>query len=107
MKVTAFTTFLFSLIIFVSGMMAFQYTENTFAIVSEVMVSIILFVSAFFMIKKHKLANYLALLLCIYLFGLYGYTFVKTTNFFPGILAALSAYVGLLQVLRIFRLDQE
>ncbi len=101
MKTVAHLSLIYGLIVILGGIMAFAYNDSTISLFAEIFTGIIIFVSAILMIKEKKYAFYTVLILSLLLTIFYGYNFSQTTEFFQGIMAAISIFVAAGQFIRI------
>ena len=98
-----YLTLLYGLIVILSGLMDYQHTDRFLAIFFEAPLGALIFISSLFMIKNKALAHYIAATCSFIMIIYYGYFFASTVNFFPGILTAVSAYIFVMQFIKIFR----
>ncbi len=105
MKTYAFSTFVFGLIILLSGILGIQYTTNDMSYVPEIIAGVLIFSSSLFMLKNKMWPHYFVLVLSIGLFILFGFKFYKTTSFSTGVLAALSAFSFFVHFIKIVHLS--
>lgn len=106
MKTSSFTTIIFSLLVFLNGIMTFQALSHTLALLIEVPLSIVLFVAALRMIPHKKYAHHLAALCSLPLMIYYGILFSADQEYFAGVLAALSAIVLFINIIQVFHLGE-
>ena len=105
MKATSYLTLLYGIAVLLVSIMGFKHTGNRFFIIEEICLGILLIFSAIYMIKEKKFSYFLSLFICLILFISYSYLFATTTNFFPGLMAAITVFIGILQVIKIFHLE--
>jgi len=103
MKTTAYVSLLYGLIIILSGIMAFRYADSQMALFIEVLAGIIILLNIFFMLQERKFSFYILLVISFLLAIFYGYNFSQTSQFFPGILTAVSFFVFIMELLKIFK----
>jgi len=103
MQATPYLTLVYSLIILLSGIMDYQHTDRYLALFYEAASGVVIFICSLFMIKNNIMAHYISAGCSFLLIIYYGYFFASTTNFFPGLLTALSAYIFVMQFIKIFR----
>jgi len=103
MKTTPFLTLIYSLIVILSGFMDYQNTDRYLAIFFEAPIGVIIFLSAIVMIKDKTYTYYISAIFSFFLIIYYGYYFASTTNFFPGLMTAISAYIFVMQFIKIFK----
>jgi len=102
MKNLKYFTVLYAGFVFLGGIMAFWHA-NQLPALFEILASILLFIACFFF-KKEKNFIYLITFILIFLLTVfYGYRFAATTNFYPGILAAISAFFTFAYGYQIFK----
>lgn len=104
MKVTAYISLIYGLIIILSGIMAFRFTSNLMPLVVEVGLGIIILANVFFMMMEKKLSFYVLLVISFLLAIFYGYNFSQTHQFFHGVLTAISFFVFIYELLKIFNI---
>ena len=105
MRTYAYATLVYGIIIFVHGIMGIQYTERDAFYTPEIIASVLLVISSILMIKNQMWPHYLALLLSIGLFFLFGYRFYQTTNFMQGVLGGLSAFSVFIHFIKIVHIS--
>jgi len=103
MKTTSFISLIYGLIIILSGIMAYRFTNQLTSLIVEVGLGIIIAANIFFMMMEKKISFYLLLALSFILTIFYGYNFSQTTQFFQGVLAAISFFVFIYELLKIFK----
>ena len=103
-KNTAFGPLFLGLLVFVSGIMGYQHTHNFINFLLETFSGLVLFIFSFVMMKNKLYAYYIGSLIALILVIFYGYSFANTTQFFPGLLSALSVYILAIQIIKIFRI---
>jgi uncharacterized membrane protein (UPF0136 family) len=101
MKTNSYITLLYSLIVILSGYMAFSHFNKGIYLLVETGLGTIIFINVFFMIANKKWAFYITICLSIILAIFYGYSFAGSTNFFPGLLTAVSAFVAAINILKL------
>ncbi len=107
MKTTAYMTLLYSLIVILGGIMSFRYADMTISLFVEVFLGIILFISSLFMLKEMMFSFYSAAILSLLLAIFYGYNFSQTHLFFQGIMSAISIFIFVFEIIKIFRISSE
>jgi hypothetical protein len=107
MKTTSFFTLVYSIIVFLSGMMAFRHADNMLGLYVEVSLGIILFVDSIFMVIRKKYADYIALISAAFLVFFYGYHFSGSHNYVFGVLSGVSVFMVIILVVKIFRISGE
>lgn len=103
MKTTAYISLVYGLIVILSGVMAFRFENNIISLFIEVLAGIIITGNVFFMMREKKASFYVLVILSFLLAIFYGYNFSKTNQFFHGILAAISFFVFIFELLKIFK----
>lgn len=106
MKTTAYLTLVFGTIAFLSGIMGFLHAHQLLGLYIEIPGSIILIISALYMIQKKKKAYWIALLTCLVLFGYFAYFFAATTKFFPGLLGGLSLFLSFIITIHVLHIGE-
>ncbi|NGX34045.1 MAG: hypothetical protein K1060chlam1_00392 [Candidatus Anoxychlamydiales bacterium] len=104
MKTTSFISLIYGLIIILSGIMAFRFTNQLTSLVVEVGLGIVILANVFFMMMEKKPSFYILLVLSFLLAIFYGYNFSQTHQFFQGVLAALSFFVFIYELLKILKI---
>jgi len=103
MQAIPYLTLVYSLIVILSGIMDYQHTDRYLALFLEALLGAVIFVCSLFMIKNKIIAHYISAACSFFLIIYYGYFFASTIHFFPGVLTALSAYIFVMQFIKIFR----
>ncbi len=103
MKTTAYVSLIYGLIVILSGIMAFRLTNSLFSTFIEVFAGIIILGNVFFMMREKKMSHYALLALSFLLAIFYGYNFSLSHQFFHGILTAISFFVFVFELLKIFK----
>ena len=104
MKTTAYVSLIYGLVIILSGIMAFRFENSFISFFVEIGAGIIILGNVFFMIKEKTLSFYVLLILSFLLAIFYGYNFYKSYQFFPGLLTAISFFVFVYELLKIFKI---
>ncbi|MBN1914495.1 MAG: TMEM14 family protein [Parachlamydiales bacterium] len=107
MRSASYFILVFASIVLLSGLMGFLQAQQLLSLYIEVSGSLILLLAFFFMLKKKKEAYWTSVATIIGLFIYFGYLFAKTTQFFPGFLAALSAFSLFLLFIELFHIGKE
>jgi len=104
MKTTAYLSLIYGLIIILSGIMAYRFTNLFSHLIIEVGLGIIIVGNVMFMLMEKKISFYVLMILSFLLAIFYGYNFSQTTQFFQGVLAAISFFVFILELLKILNI---
>lgn len=107
MKISPFVSFIYGLIVILSGIMSFRFENKLIALLIEIPLGAIIIGNAFFMMLEKKLSYYVLLILSFLLAIYYGYNFSQTTHFFPALLTGISFFVFVHELLKIFRVFRE
>ncbi|NGX27929.1 MAG: hypothetical protein K940chlam1_00101 [Candidatus Anoxychlamydiales bacterium] len=103
MKTTAYVSLIYGLIIILSGIMAFRFANSMASLFIEVLAGIIILANVFFMMQERKFSFYLLFVISFLLAIFYGYNFSQTQHFFAGILTAVSFFIFIMELLKIFK----
>ncbi|HEU64051.1 MAG: hypothetical protein KR126chlam4_00142 [Candidatus Anoxychlamydiales bacterium] len=103
MKTTAYISLIYGLIIILSGIMAFRFTDKLAPLVVEVFLGIVILANVFFMMMEKKPSFYVLLVLSFLLAIFYGYNFSQTHQFFQGVLTGISFFVFIYELLKLFK----
>ena len=104
MKTTAYISLIYGLIVILSGLMAYRFSNNVFSLFIEVLIGIIILINVFFMMKEKKMSFYILCVLSFLLTIFYGYNFSLDTQFFQGILTIISFFIFVYELIKIFKI---
>jgi len=107
MKTSSFSTFIYSIIIVLHGIMAYSAYDNINYLVFEALIGLILFINCFFQIKDKKFSYIIVLVLSSLLSVYYGYNFYIKLDFFQGLMTAVSVFIFLLELFKVTKLYNE
>ena len=103
MKTAPFLSILYGFLVFLSGFMDFQYNQKILALIIEVTFSLIILANAIFYTRYQ---NYILLAAAGLLIIFYCIEFALTHRFLAAILTAVSVLICILQLIKIFKLDE-
>jgi uncharacterized membrane protein (UPF0136 family) len=106
MKPTAYSTFLYGLIVVLSGVMAYSHNGKIIYLTLEALLGTLILISSLFMIQNKKWSYIFALVLVCILTSFYGYFFAKENYFFPGLLSAVSVLLIAALLIKIFKISE-
>jgi len=104
MKTTSYISFIYGLIVILSGLMAFRYTNSFASLIVEVFLGIIILANVFFMMMEKKPSFYVLLVLSFLLAIFYGYNFSQTHHFFQGLLTGISFFIFMYELIKLFKI---
>ena len=105
MKTISYFTFLYGILLFAGGLMAFQHAESILGLVIEAVAGAAFFVLGILMIKKVPYISYIAAALSLFLAIFFWITFAMTTSFYPGVLGGVSSFMFIYLIFNIFKLN--
>ncbi len=104
MKTTAYLSLIYGLIIILSGIMSFRFMGRLIPFIIEVGLGSIILANVIFMILEKKLSFYVLLILSLLLAIFYGYNFSHSNHFFQGVLASISFFIFIYELLKILKI---
>jgi uncharacterized membrane protein (UPF0136 family) len=104
MKIHTYLSFIYSIIVFLSGVLAYRWADRAISLYIEVLLSILLFILTIFMIKEKTYIYLSAFLISCLLIVFYGYNFFISHAFFQMVLVMISFFMAVLYVNRFLKL---
>jgi uncharacterized membrane protein (UPF0136 family) len=98
MKKTAWVIFLYATLVLAGGLTGYIRSGSNPSLISGVVFGILLFISAFLMLKKNIYGYFSSFFLALILEGVFTWRFAKSLKFFPGGLLSLISLVVLIIV---------
>ena len=96
----------YGVILIVGGIMGYQYAQSLVSLLAGVISGALILVLSGLMMAKKPYTEYASLTLTIMLTVVFAIRFSKTHAFFMIALTLFSAYISLLIVLKIFKMNQ-
>lgn len=103
MKTSSFISLIYGLIVILNGIMSFRFENNLTALLVEVPLGVIIIGNIFFMMNEKKFSFYVLFIVSFLLAIFYGYNFSQNYHFFNGLLTAISFFVFVHELLKIFK----
>ena len=106
MRTTTYFILIYSIVVFLSGIMAYMHANHPPGLYIEILLAAGLFTTnVFIILKKKPLYSAIALCLTLGLLVYYGYYFSIAYDYFAGALCGISLFIAIMIALKLLKIS--